>query len=153
MDKPFQRIGSKSKAHVGSEFELNASQFFQNQGINLASNFKIEVGVSKLKKEHAFDLGCAEQKILVECKAHTWTAGGHVPSAKLTVWNEAMYYFFTAPSDFRKILFVQYDFNARRNETLAEYYIRTYQHLIPDDVELWEYNESTKFAFNRLSEG
>ncbi|MFM2486306.1 hypothetical protein [Celerinatantimonas yamalensis] len=91
MNKPFQRIGSKSNAHVGSEFESAASKFFLNQGIKLTPNFKIEVGVSKLKKEHAFDFGCAEQKIIVECKAHKWTTGGNVPSAKLTVWNEAMY--------------------------------------------------------------
>jgi hypothetical protein len=32
------------------------------------------------------------------------------------------------------------------SETLAEYYIRTYSHLIPNDVELWEYDESTMAA-------
>ncbi|MEJ8680079.1 hypothetical protein P0C22_16180 [Plesiomonas shigelloides] len=146
MNKPFQRLGSKSNADVGREFESAASKFFLNQGVILTSNLKIEIGVANLKKEHSFDLGCIEQHIIVECKAHKWTTGGNVPSAKLTVWNEAMYYFFTAPTGFRKIMFVLRDFSAKRNETLAEYYIRTYKHLIPNDVEIWEYDENTKYA-------
>jgi len=146
MNKPFQRVGSRSNAHVGSEFESATSKFFLDQGIDLTPNIKIEVGISKLKKEHTFDLGCTDQNIIVECKAHKWTISGNVPSAKLTVWNEAMYYFFTAPSGFRKIMFVLRDFSVKRNESLAEYYIRTYKHLIPTDVELWEYDENTKCA-------
>lgn len=146
MDKPFQRIGSKSNAHVGREFEFVASKFFLSQGIDLAASLKVEVGVSNLKKQHSFDLGCMEQQIIVECKAHKWTTGGNVPSAKLTVWNEAMYYFYTAPAGFRKIMFVLRDFSEKRNETLAQYYIRTYKHLIPSDVELWEFDENTEIA-------
>ena len=65
-------------------------------------NIKLPVGIEAVTKEHAFDLGSLDQKIIVECKFHKWTAGGHVPSAKLTVWNEAMYYFVTAPKDYRK---------------------------------------------------
>jgi hypothetical protein len=62
------------------------------------------------------------------------------------VWNEAMYYFLVAPTGYRKILFVLRDYSEKRRETLAEYYIRTYSHLIPDDVELWEYDESNQLA-------
>lgn len=120
--------------------------FFLSQGIDLAASLKVEVGVSNLKKQHSFDLGCMEQQIIVECKAHKWTTGGNVPSAKLTVWNEAMYYFYTAPAGFRKIMFVLRDFSEKRNETLAQYYIRTYKHLIPSDVELWEFDENTEIA-------
>lgn len=65
-----------------------------------------------------------------------------MPSAKLTVWNEAMYYFFAAPSGYRRIMFVLRDFSEKRGETLAEYYLRTYRHLVPSGVEFWEYNES-----------
>jgi len=39
-------------------------------------------------------------------------------------------------------MFVLYDFNKKRKETLAQYYLRTYKHLIPSDVEFWEFNES-----------
>ncbi len=53
-----------------------------------------------------------------------------------------MYYFFLAPRKYRKILFVLRDFNAKRSETLAQYYVRNYGHLIPDGVEILEYDSS-----------
>jgi hypothetical protein len=141
MDKPFQRIGSKSNAHVGRDFEIAAKEFFSCSGIELVSDLKVPVGVGSIKKEHAFDLGCKTQKIIVECKSHRWTSGDNVPSAKMTVWNEAMYYFQVAPKEYRKIMFVLKDMSAQRNKTLAEYYLRTYNHLVPCDVEFWEYDE------------
>ena len=83
-----------------------------------------------------------EGKVLVECKAHTWTEGSNVPSAKMTTWNQAMFFYHVAPPGYRKILFVLRDFNPRRNETLGQYYIRTNPHLIPADVEIWEFDDS-----------
>lgn len=145
-NKPFQRIGSKSNAHVGRDFELAAQGFFKKTGLILDRDVKIEVGIESIKKYHAFDLGCMDKKVIVECKSHRWTSGANVPSAKLTVWNEAMYYFVAAPVGYRKIMFVLYDFSEKREESLAEYYLRTYKHLVPDDVEFWEYNESTQNA-------
>ena len=97
-----------SNAHVGADFERVALEFFAQEGIALSRNFAVEIGLSK-KKKHCFDLGTAKGKILVECKSHRWTAGARVPSAKMTVWNEAMYYFHLAPMDYRKILFVLHD--------------------------------------------
>lgn len=146
MSRPFQRIGSKSNAQVGRDFELAAKKFFVGQGIELEPNLKVLVGVNSTQKEHAFDLGCDTQKIIVECKSHRWTTGNNVPSAKMTVWNEAMYYFATAPKEYRKIMFVLRDMSNKRNETLAEYYLRTYDHLVPRGVEVWEYNEETRKA-------
>jgi len=99
-----------------------------------------------LKKEHAFDLGSKKQKIIVECKSHRWTSGDNVPSAKMTVWNEAMYYFSMAPKEYRKIMFVLKDMSKKRKQTIAEYYLHTYNHLVPNDVEFWEYDEATKKA-------
>ena len=91
-----------------------------------------------------------EPKTIVECKSHRWTSGRNVPSAKLTVWNEAMLYFIAAPCEYRKIMFVLRDYCSKREETLAGYYVRTYSHLIPAEVEFWEYDESTSKAV-RLS--
>lgn len=138
----FQRIGSESNSTVGKNFELNAQNFFESIGIYLALDIKIPVGVASEKKDHAFDLGNEQEKIIVECKSHKWTTGGNVPSAKLTVWNEAMYYFLVAPTNYRKIMFILKDINEKTKETLAEYYFRRYSHLIPPDVEFWEYDES-----------
>lgn len=65
----------------------------------------------------------------------------------MTVWNEVMLYFSLVPKDIRKILFVLRDISAKRNITLAEYYIKTYRHLIPDGVEILEYDTTTNTVY------
>ncbi|MDP1171867.1 hypothetical protein Q6304_29435, partial [Klebsiella pneumoniae] len=61
-----------------------------------------------------------------------------MPSAKITVWNEAMYYFHLAPADFRKIMFVLKHY--RREMSLASYYLQTHAHMVPEGVEIWEFD-------------
>jgi len=146
MDKPFQRVGSKSNAHVGREFELVAQRIFALHDIHLQLCHVVEIGIGATKKPHAFDLGCSSQKVLVECKSHRWTSGHNIPSAKLTVWNEAMYYFHAAPPEYRKIMFVVKDLRRGTGESLTSYYLRTCGHLVPAGVEFWEYDESTGAA-------
>jgi hypothetical protein len=140
----FQRDGSASNAHVGREFEAIAMRLFEAKGIKLQHNYKIPVGIGSEKKIHAFDLGSDLSNIIVECKSHKWTKGNNVPSAKMTVWNEAMYYFIAAPTSYRKILFVLRDRRESNQETLMEYYIRTYRHLVPENVEFWEYDSDLR---------
>ncbi|MFL6333622.1 MAG: hypothetical protein ACJ754_09970 [Pyrinomonadaceae bacterium] len=142
MNRPHQRIGSICNAHVGADFERVAKKFFETQGIVLEPNFSLKIGLSE-KKRHCFDLGTSKEKVLVECKTHRWTIGNRVPSAKMTVWNEAMYYFHLAPADYRKILFVLHDKRDKTGESLLAYYKRTYYHLIPDRVEFMEWDEDT----------
>ena len=139
----FQRLGSISNTKVGSDFEDVAKAALLKAGLRVEPRFSIAIGVAERRKGHRFDLGAASPKVIVECKSHRWTTGGNMPSAKMTVWNEAMYYFAIAPKDFRKILFVLRDYNERREATLAEYYIKIYLHLIPDEVEVWEYDDNT----------
>lgn len=67
-----------------------------------------------------------------------------MPSAKMTVWNEAMYYFHLAPETYRKILFVLK--HSRRDVTLAGYYLKTHGHMVPTGVEIWEYDMTAKTA-------
>jgi len=139
----FQRKDSISNAHVGREFESLAAVVLGKKGVSVETGFPVEVGVSSTRKSHSFDLGSDEPPVVVECKSHRWTSGGNVPSAKMTVWNEAMYYFSCSPDRYRKIFFVLRDAREKSGETLAQYYIRTYAHLIPDAVEIWEYDEAT----------
>lgn len=143
----FQRFGSKSNTHVGRAFESVAQEYFRQQGVMLGTNYSVPVGVSVKKKNRKFDLGSDEPPVLVECKSHRWTSSGNVPSAKITVWNEAMYYFKLAPPRYRKVLFVLHDFSKKRDETLAAYYVRNYCHLIPKGVEILEYNEDNDEVF------
>ena len=105
MDKPFQRKGAKSNTHVGKEFERAAKDFFTLKGLHLQKRYFNRYR-DKRKKPHTFDLGNLNEKILVECKSHTWTEGGNVPSAKMTTWDQAMYFFYVAPTGYRKIFFV-----------------------------------------------
>ena len=139
MVNNYQRRGSTSNSHVGRDFEAAAQDYFRKMGISLRKDHSVQIGLSS-QKDRKFDLGSDDPPVLVECKSHTWTSGGNVPSAKMTVWNEAMYLFLLAPKCFQKILFVLRDFNEERNVSLAEYYVRNYSHLIPDDVEIWEYD-------------
>jgi hypothetical protein len=134
----FQRIGSVSNTQAGNDFEAAARAFFAQQGISLVKNFSVPVGVGEAEKMHRFDLGSESPPVLVECKSHTWTQGGNMPSAKMTVWNEAMYYFHVAPAFYRKIFFVLK--HSRREQSLASYYLKTHGHLVPEGVELWEFD-------------
>ena len=52
-----------------------------------------------------------------------------------------MYYFHVCPQGYRKIFIVLKDYNPKKKETLCDYYLRTKDHLIPDDVEIWELDE------------
>lgn len=135
-DARFQRVGALSNAAVGRAFEESVRDHYARIGIMLERNLAVPVGVGEHKKIHRFDLGSESPAIIVECKSHTWTAGGNSPSAKMTVWNEAMYYFHVAPPNYTKILFVlKHEHNGL---SLASHYVKTYSHLIPPSVELWE---------------
>jgi len=138
----FQRENSISNAHVGRDFENIAFYYFKVNNITLNKGVSLPIGVNEIKKHHEFDLGNAndENKIIIECKSHKWTSSENVPSAKMTVWNEAMYYFLLAPQEYRKIFFILKDYSEKRKETLGEYYVRVYQHMIPEDVEIMEYD-------------
>jgi hypothetical protein len=142
MNRPHQRIGAISNAHVGAAFEKMALEYFAKKGVTLKADFPLHIGL-KEKKAHCFDLGAANPEILVECKSHRWTEGLKVPSAKMTIWNEAMFYFHLAPRSFQKILFVLHDRRNGSGESLLSYYRRTYAHLIPEGVEFLEFDESS----------
>jgi len=141
-NKPFQRKGSESNSKVGKDFEMNVKACFEKneKGLILNHNVSLPIGING-KKTHNFDLGNLEKRVIVECKSHKWTEGGNVPSAKMTTWNQAMYFFYAAPRRYRKIFMVLRDRSDKNGETLAEYYLRTNSHLIPNDVEIWECDE------------
>lgn len=134
-----QREGSKSNSDVGKKFEAVAKKYFKNKGWDLTSDFKLTTGLER-KKEHAFDLGSENKKVIVECKSHKWTKGNNIPSAKITLWNEAMYYFHLVSEDYKKIFFTIKDLN-KSNTSLVEHYLKNHYHLIPKNVYFYEYDE------------
>jgi hypothetical protein len=144
-----QRVGSISNSHAGREFEAQALAYFENvEGLKLQPSFSIALGHGTVKKKHRFDLGSDDPAVLVECKSHNWTITGSMPSAKMTVWNEAMYYFHLAPKHFRKILFVIASSHERQAHSLAAHYFRTHRHLIPEGVSIIEYNPKSKVVLD-----
>lgn len=57
-----------------------------------------------------------------------------------------MYFFLLAPSHYRKVLFVLKDYSKKHKKTLAQYYAANYGHLIPDGVEILEFDDVTRTA-------
>ncbi|MBU6206431.1 MAG: hypothetical protein KGQ42_01950 [Alphaproteobacteria bacterium] len=146
MPRKAVRAPRVNHPQIGSVFERKAKRHLEKAGITVEHNYAMHLGVAGRTKAHRFDMGSADPKVLIECKSHTWTSSGNLPSAKLTVWNEAMYYFTLAPRDYRKIFFVLQDFRKRGEqwgESLAGYYLRKFTHLIPPGVEVWEYSEAS----------
>lgn len=62
----------------------------------------------------------------------------------MTVWNEAMYFFSMVPTNYRKFLVVLRDNSEKRGKTLGQYYLETYNYLIPNDVKLLEFDDENK---------
>ncbi|NQV14579.1 hypothetical protein HQ531_03905 [bacterium] len=137
--KNFQRKGSPGNAQVGSEFERKVFNFFDKRIKGLSIQFSIGIGHSE-KKLHIFDMGSKKEKVVVKCKSHTWTESGNVPSEKLATWDQAMLYFNVSPLSYRKIFVVLKDIRPTTKESLLLYYLRLHSHLIPDDVEFWEWD-------------
>ncbi len=125
---------------MSTEFENLTLEFFtKNENLQLIMPFPISVGFGTSQKIHKFDLGSENPQIIIECKSHTWTKSGNIPSAKMSVWNEAMLYFAVAPLTYRKILVVKK--SVLDSQSLANYYIKTHGHLIPPGVEIWEFDD------------
>ncbi len=70
---------------------------------------------------------------------YPWTEGGNVPSAKIAFINEAAFYLSFLPQKTIKFIVLRRDYHKKREETLAEYYMRTNRHLI-GDVKILEIN-------------
>lgn len=138
-----------SSAEKGAAFQTQAFAHFYGRYYDIGSllrEYKVPVGFSS-KKARKFDLGSETPPLLVECKASEWTRGGNVPSGKLQAWNEAMLYFHLAPAKYEKVLFVKKSVrtntSTRETETLGEYYVKTFGHLIPNDVSVLEHDGYT----------
>lgn len=111
-------------------------RFFARRRLRLQLHYSIPIGFDGKRRHYRFDLGSERPPVIVECKRHTWTATGNTPAAKLEVWMQACLYFEAAPRRYRRILAVLRDM--RRGQSLAEYFLQHYSHLVPRGVEIWE---------------
>ena len=104
---------------------------------------EVEIPIGHPKTDHAFDLANGNKSIVIECKNYSWTKAGNVPSAKVSTINEAVLYFSFLDANVRKILCLKNSVHPKRQETLAEYYVGTYGHLLRD-ITIYEIDENTK---------
>ena len=135
----------------GDVFARRVGEYLSREGHTVQREYPVDVGLSsRHKKAHHFDYG--NESLLVECKFYDWTAGGNNPSAKISTLNEAMMFFHSAPTTHRKLVFISKTKKngVRQPETFAEYYVRLNRHFIPDDVEVWEFDEGP-LAARRIS--
>lgn len=92
----------------------------------LGEPFDMEVGlaIGSPPKEHRFDLASRSRSTVCECKSVTWTAGGNIPSAKITSLREAAQYLLDLPVDTTKIIVMSRSVRPSHPESLAEYFCR-----------------------------
>ena len=113
----------------GAEFERQAQDILSEHfGVVLHRDCAIPIGDPA--KEHRFDLASDDRKYIGECKNITWTRTGNMPSAKMTSVNQAVLYLTHVRDAKYRFVAMRRDTHPRRQETLAEYYYRTYQHLL-----------------------
>lgn len=91
---------------------------------------EIAVPIGSPAKPHRFDCVAIDKSIAVECKCYTWTHTGNPPSAKFSSLNQSVLYALLLPDGIKKVIAMQKAQHPRRAETLAEYYYRTYRHLL-----------------------
>lgn len=107
-----QRKGAESNSAVGKDFKSKVINALVREGYEIESGYSLNIGVSNIKKEHKFAFGGTDQfgaRFVAECKSHTWTESGNIPSAKIATWVQCMYYFSMVDSDYLKYFVVLKD--------------------------------------------
>ena len=134
---------NKDNSARGRTFEGLVGKYLVERGDIVQPGYSVEVGLNRLwRKAHKFDWG--NNTLLVECKDYDWTSSHNIPSAKISTLKEAMLYFMAAPQSHRKMLFIRKTEGRTMtsDETLGEYFVRLYGHLIPEDVEVHELDDN-----------
>jgi len=108
----------------GRDFQALAADIIgERLGVRLLQDEPISI--ERPVKLHEFDLVSEDRRHVGECKNYAWTETGNMPSAKMAFLNEAVLYLSHVPPDVHKFIVLRLDRHARRNETLAAYYLRT----------------------------
>lgn len=133
-------MANKDNPIAGAKFEKMCHEYMTKHGVELVHSCSLKIRANKKYGYHKFDFVSKKANIIVECKSHAWTESGNTPSAKMAVWNEAMYYFSLLPKSHLKILFVKKSINKNNKKSLAEQYVISNEHLIPYNTVIWEFD-------------
>ena len=120
--------------------DLAARVLAEHYGVRFETNAAIEIGDPP--KLHKFDLRSVDGAYVGECKNYSWTKSGNVPSAKMGFCNQAVFYLSKLPGGSARFLCMRLDKRPNNGERLADYYYRTYGHLL-DDVFVVEIDTTT----------
>lgn len=114
---------------IGRDFQYLTAKLLE---VVYRTSFALEVpiNIGTPPKPHKFDCVSTNNNIVVECKCYSWTSSGNIPSAKISFLNQSILYAQHLPPHVIKIIAMKRACHAKRNETLAEYYYRTHQHLL-----------------------
>lgn len=124
---------------VGKAFQIKVCKRMEEY-FDIFFGMEVPVPIGSPSKNHKFDCVSEDGKIVVECKAYTWTDSGNVPSAKLMGLNEALFYMSHLPEEVTKIICIKKATHPKKTETLAEYYYRIDGHLMRD-VKIFEVDD------------
>lgn len=122
----------------GATFQRLVKEWFMKE-YNQTFELEKKIAIGNPPKDHKFDIACDELNIVIECKRYTWTETGNVPSAKMGFTNEAAFYLSFLSDKYIKYIVMLCAHHPKRTESLAEYYYRTYKHLI-GNIHILEYD-------------
>ncbi|HAM40348.1 MAG: hypothetical protein A2Z92_06145 [Omnitrophica WOR_2 bacterium GWA2_63_20] len=113
----------------GKAFQMKAGTVL---GEYFGVRFKLDqaLPIGKPTKLHKFDLVSENGRYVGECKNYRWTRGRNMPSAKMAVVNEAVFLLKHLPRRITRFVVMRKDLKWDGKETLAQYYERTYRHLL-----------------------
>ena len=128
----------------GIQFEISVSKYLEANNSIVTKQYPVNICInSRISKVHKYDFG--NNEIVVECKDYNWTKGHNYANSKISGINEVMLLFLGTPPKYTKKLFLRLTdkIGVNNPETIFEYYIRKYQHLIPSGIEIYELDPIT----------
>ena len=117
----------------GAIFQKQVLEWFRGH-YKVSFSLEKKIPIGNPPKDHKFDIVADNDLIAIECKRYTWTETGNVPSAKMGFTNEAAFYLSFLPDVYKKIIVMLRSYHPKRKESLADYYYRTYRHLLGNIV-------------------
>ena len=126
-----KRVSSENRPNPGKgrQFQEKAADLF-SEHYQVEFQLDCPIAIGDPPKDHRFDLASSDLRLVGECKNYSWTKSGNVPSAKIGFVNEAVFYLSFLPKDTIRFVVMRKDVRPRKDETLANYYYRTYRHLL-----------------------
>lgn len=116
---------------IGRDFQIQTAKILKDF---YKVQFQLEhsIPIGNPPKEHRFDIVSIDRLYVGECKNFSWTETGNVPSAKMGFINQAVFYLQFLSNNMNRFVVMRRDVHPRRGESLADYYFRTYRHLLND---------------------